>query len=328
MKVKTAILITALALAYAVNCKSQCLNINLIKNPSLEEYNCCPINLTMINCADYWTQPLIFSTSDYFNTCAIDSLVYPPSEPWYLHSFFGQGYAGLNCYAHYNAGDYREYLQGELVDPLVEDQCYHVEFWTLLFAYSSNTAIDALGVFFSDSLPKGETDADPFYFAPQINNYVIVTDTINWTKISGDYLAQGGEKYFTVGTFKQEGEINKYKFKPDIGDNSYYFFDNFSLCPCEDTIPPDTVKPVNPVLEVYPNPANENLFILFNGYDQLQAIDLEIYNVLGELVMNEQIISSDAPTSINIAPIASGCYAIVLKNGSSILYKDKLIIIK
>jgi len=82
------------------------------------------------------------------------------------------------------------------------------------------------------------------------------------------------------------------------------------------------------VLEVYPNPASDNLFVLFDGYDQLQAIDLEIYNILGELVMNKQILSSDAPTSINIAPIASGCYAIVLKNGSSILCKDKLVVIK
>ncbi|MEI6123718.1 MAG: T9SS type A sorting domain-containing protein [Bacteroidota bacterium] len=81
-------------------------------------------------------------------------------------------------------------------------------------------------------------------------------------------------------------------------------------------------------IEVYPNPATDNLFILFTGYGQLLSINLEIYNMLGEQVLTKQIASCDAPTSVTIAPIASGCYILVLKNGSSILYKDKLVIIK
>ena len=68
--------------------------------------------------------------------------------------------------------------------------------------------------------------------------------------------------------------------------------------------------------------------ILFDGYSQIQTIDLEIYNVLGELVMNKQIVSNPEPSSVPITSIASGCYILVLKNGSSILYKDKLIVIK
>lgn len=95
-----------------------------------------------------------------------------------------------------------------------------------------------------------------------------------------------------------------------------------------DTIPSDTIKPIEPVLEVYPNPAKDELSILFHGYEQMQNLDLEIYNILGELVMSRQVESNREPTNINISQISSGCYILVLKNGSNALYKDRLVIIK
>jgi len=336
---KRLILILVYALAYTNVGISQCLTINLINNPNLEEYTCCPTNMGMIDCATYWTQPLVGnSSSEYYNVCGIDSLLFPNLIVFFDHAYFGNGYAGIVTFS-YNPSvippsDYREYIQGRLSKPLNAGQCYYGEFWVKVFNWSNSIpycANDALSIFFSDTLPQRTgSDEMAMFYPSQINNLTgrIISDTSNWVKISGSLIAAGGEKYFTVGNFKLPNEVNSIYFGAPNFARSTYFFDNFSLCPCEDTIPPDTVKPIIPVLEVYPNLANENLFILFNGYDQLQAIDLEIYNILGELVMNEQIISSDAPTSINIAPIASGCYAIVLKNGSSILYKDKLIIIK
>ncbi len=67
MKLRTVILFITFTLAIASNCNSQCLTINLIKNPSLEEYTCIPNNMALIDCADYWSQPDIECTSDYFN---------------------------------------------------------------------------------------------------------------------------------------------------------------------------------------------------------------------------------------------------------------------
>ena len=63
-----------MTLAAAFRCNSQCLSINLIQNPGLEEYNCCPYQFHLISCANHWTQPLPFSSSEYLNTCAIDSM--------------------------------------------------------------------------------------------------------------------------------------------------------------------------------------------------------------------------------------------------------------
>ena len=313
------------------NAISQCQTINLIKNPNLEEYTCCPTNMTMISCADDWTQPLTISTSDYFNTCGIDSLAFPSLLPFFQHTHFGNGYAGILCDQYTTPYIYREYIQGALVEPLTKNNCYYLEFWTLLNSYASTNAMDAIGVFLSDTLPKYLNSADPLYFPAQINNPTgnILSDTINWIKISGTFIASGGEKYLTIGTFKHENEINKIAIKPPSPgtDCSTYFFDNFSLCPCGDTIP-DTIKPLKPVLEVYPNPAKEDLFILFNDYEQLSSINLEIYNILGELVMNEQLISSPVASKINIGKMAGGCYVVVLKTTGRSLYKGRLVVIR
>ncbi|HNZ43555.1 MAG TPA: T9SS type A sorting domain-containing protein [Bacteroidales bacterium] len=332
------ILLFALTLANVQMCIGQCLSINFIKNSELEDFSCCANNLEMLFCANDWLQPT-YSNAEYINTCALSSIIIDHDYIFLIHNiYFGNGCAGMVNYLFNNnvnpTVELREYIQGELLDSLVSGQLYYCEFWVKPFNFNNNNpycAIDALGIFFSDTLPnRTMNDEKVMLFNSQVNNLPgnIISDTTNWTKISGTFYAKGGEKYFTVGTFKKEFEINRIYFGTPQTNYSYYFFDNFSLCPCEDTIPPDTVNTVTPVLEVYPNPASDNLFVLFDGYDQLQAIDLEIYNILGELVMNKQILSSDAPTSINIAPIASGCYAIVLKNGSSILCKDKLVVIK
>jgi hypothetical protein len=310
-------------------CNCQCNTINLIRNPSLEEYSCCPTNMSMIGCADFWTQPNSLSTSDYFNTCAFDSIISQDILPYFMHSKFGNGYAGIICNHFSNPFEYREYLQGKLSEQLLQDKCYHVEFWTLFFGYSY-TAIDALGIFFTDTLPKGNDDEQPFIFPSQINNLTdnIISDTINWTKIKGNFYAHGGEIYFTVGTFKLQNEINTIYFRPDQLDLSYYFFDNFSLCPCEDTIPLDTIKPPVPVFEVYPNPAKDELFVLYKGYEAQHTLDLSIYNILGELVLKEEIVSNSIPTGINITQISAGCYVLVIKSASKTFYKERLVIIR
>ena len=334
MKLRFILLVFALAFTFSGKC--QCISINLIKNPSLEDYTRCPTTTTLIDSALYWTQPIVTgSTSDYCNSCGIDSITNDPALlKLFQNAYFGEGYAGIRTYIHDGFIEGREYFQGTLSEQISPYKCYFCEFWVKLFSppYPSLypfVGIDAIGIFFSDTLIK-TNDLSPIHLNSQINNKTgrIIIDTLNWVKISGTFIANGGESYFTVGSFKYENEINKYYFGVSTADWSYYLYDNFSLCPCEDTISPDTIKPIEPELEVYPNPANENLFILFDGYSQIQTIDLEIYNVLGELVMNKQIVSNPEPSSVPITSIASGCYILVLKNGSSILYKDKLIVIK
>ncbi len=122
---------------------------------------------------------------------------------FYQHSYYGNGYAGIVCNSFNNPTSYREYLQGQLSEPLVQNKCYHVEYWTLLSGISYS-AIDAFGIFFSDTLPKKDNAHQLFNFQAQIENRVnnVIIDTTNWTKISGDFTANGGEQFLQLELLK------------------------------------------------------------------------------------------------------------------------------
>ena len=182
MNYKCGFFVLLMTLAVAIQCNSQCLYGNLIKNPGLEEYSCCPYQQMMISCADYWTQPLVGvgSTSEYLNTCAIDSLTGSGQGYYYflLHAFFGNGYAGILNYAYnpntFPPAQYREYIQGNLSAPLIAGQCYYCQFWVKLFNLNngySYCGIDALSIYFSDTLPTriDTMDEMAMFFPAQIN---------------------------------------------------------------------------------------------------------------------------------------------------------------
>ncbi|MCK9612345.1 MAG: gliding motility-associated C-terminal domain-containing protein [Bacteroidales bacterium] len=295
MVIKQVILVISLALAFPYYGKCQCIFTNLIKNPGLEEYTCCPTNMTMIDCANNWTQPIFNnSTSDYFNICGIDSITDYSTFVYFQHAFFGNGYAGI-CSYNYNAPwSNREYLQGTLTEPLLANMCYYCEFWVKLFNFTSSStfplcAIDALSIFFSDTLPKSNGTM-ALYFPAQINNPTgrIISDTSNWAKISGTFIATGEEKFITVGTFKQENEINKIYYGNPAADRSYYFFDNFSLCPCADTIPPAEPEPVVYIPNIFSPNGDGNNDVLYVRSEHIKELNFSIYNRWGEKVFESQ----------------------------------------
>ena len=299
MNFKISILIITLTLANVQMCISQCISLNLIKNPSLEEYTCCPTNAGMIDCAIYWTQPVVGnSSSEYLNKCAIDSI--PPSNIGWLaffqHALFGNGYAGIRSYDYSINIPNREYIQGTLSESIIPNKCYYCQFWVKLFNFTNSSiypfcAIDALGIYFSDTLPlKTDIDEMAMYYTAQINNPTgrIISDTNNWTKISGTFIATGEEKFITIGTFKQENEITKIYYGIPSTNRSYYFFDNFSLCPCEDTI-----RPLEPEAVVYipnifsPNVDGQNDVFRVRG-ENIETLHLTVYNRWGEKVFESQ----------------------------------------
>jgi len=79
---------------------------------------------------------------------------------------------------------------------------------------------------------------------------------------------------------------------------------------------------------VYPNPANDEVFVLLDGYENGQKIEVELYNILGTLIINKQVISSNEAISICTAKIPAGSYILVLKTASKTLYKNRLVVIK
>ncbi len=320
---------------------SQCLTINLIKYPSLENFSCCPNILGMISCADYWTNPLEpGSTSDYFNTCIIDSMVDLTFVFYLQYAYFGNGLAGIICCQNSPifTPPYREYIQGTLNAPLIKNKCYYSEFWVLPFNHSSMSnnysAIDAIGMYFSDTIPTLNPPPQPIYVTPQIKNSTgnIISDTINWTKISGTFIASGGEKYITVGTFVHDNVINKLYYNTNSPNVAYYLFDNFSLCPCDDTIPQKVPPPVVFIPNIFsPNGDGSNDVFCVRG-PEIDSLHLQIYNRWGNLVFESNDINDGWDGTFKGEKCEEGVYVywaeITFKNGVKEMKKGDVSLVR
>lgn len=237
------VILTKAGIFYSCFCYSQ----NLVLNGSFENYDTCPNTYSQIYRAVPWFQPFLytsFTTADFFNVCANNSSPANVPNNWvgYQYARTGNGYGGIVIFREIN---WREYIEDTLNDTLQGGKKYCVELYVNL-AEASNWAIKDFGLYLSqDSV----LDTTGYYipYIPQIfntsNNFL--DDTANWQKISGIYIATGGEKFITIGNFKDNANTNAIL----IGDSStisdtlaYYYIDDVSVTLCIDTCAPPTAK--------------------------------------------------------------------------------------
>ncbi|MBL0053120.1 MAG: hypothetical protein IPP29_17250 [Bacteroidetes bacterium] len=86
-------------------------------------------------------------------------------------------------------------------DTLIAGKEYKIVFWSSV-PNGASYQVDRLGAYISkDSL----LSPLPFNFnvIPQIQTQqgVLMVDTLNWFEIKGNYIAQGGEQFITIGNF-------------------------------------------------------------------------------------------------------------------------------
>ncbi|MBA3682281.1 MAG: gliding motility-associated C-terminal domain-containing protein [Bacteroidetes bacterium] len=96
----------------------------------------------------------------------------------------------------------REYIQNELRSKLISGKSYCVKLYISL-VNESKFAITEFGAYLDNgsiSTPRYGTST----LTPQIKSPVgvFLNDTVNWTEIKGIYIANGSEKYLTLGNFK------------------------------------------------------------------------------------------------------------------------------
>jgi hypothetical protein len=172
----------------------------------------------------------LLGSPDYYNVC-----LGPGSSVSYINSKLpkphnGNGYAGLNLANKTVKQRGAEYLQGQLLTPLVEGQVYAFQMYVKSAGaakYISNT----LGVYFSPDL-IGNRDvwkSDSLEIVPQINTGgKIIHASEDWVSITGSFIAKGGEKYFTIGDFNHSFK-SEFKTKNGNSTTCYYYIDEVSL---------------------------------------------------------------------------------------------------
>ncbi|MCM4170133.1 OmpA family protein [Arenibacter sp. TNZ] len=215
-----------------VLCHGQNISQNLVENPSFESFLECPDHLGNFGQdLKYWSVPTLGST-DYFNTCSL-SMGVPKNFMGHQASKFGDGYLGFYMYA---PGDYREYIQGELSQPLEKDLSYSISFY-LNLAENSDYAIRDFDILLSSrpleiKIKKGLTkwqlskiEGNNFTFIEILGDHFF-TDENLWTKVSTTFVANGSERFITLGNFKDNATTRRKKLaKEKSVKGAYYYLD-------------------------------------------------------------------------------------------------------
>ncbi|MBU2903645.1 OmpA family protein [Arenibacter algicola] len=205
---------------------------NLVENPSFESFLECPDHLGNFGeDLKYWSVPTK-GTTDYFNSCSL-SMGVPTNFMGEQTAKFGNAYLGFYMYA---PEDYREYIQGELKEPLKQGVTYTVSFYISL-AENSDHVVRDFDVLLSTKpievkIKKGLTkwqlskiEGNNFTIIEILGNEFI-TDDNAWTKISTNFLAAGGEQFITIGNFKNNASTRRQRLvKKKNVNGAYYFLD-------------------------------------------------------------------------------------------------------
>jgi OOP family OmpA-OmpF porin len=126
---------------------------------------------------------------------------------------------------------YSEYLQGELKEPLVAGKTYQITFKVSL-ADKSARAVSGLGVLLTPT--KVEQKSNSFLtIEPQFISYRVISDSVNWVTIYAAYIANGGEKFITIGCFKDANFRMEKVVTPLQNDSrkAYYYISGVSVAP-------------------------------------------------------------------------------------------------
>ena len=211
---------------------------NLVQNPSFEIYPNCPLSRNDGRLPFNWIQPTD-GTADYFNSCVTGSGTNLPDVPVNFvgnqSANTGNAYIGVyvNIESSGQYAGYREYMQSTLTSSLVAGRTYKFEMYVSL-ADESQFAANNLGVYLS-SQQISTNNSNVLNVTPQITFTGYVTDKNNWTKISGNYIATGGERYITVGSFSVNNSTNLQSVSGGSGGGwnkmCYYYIDDISIVP-------------------------------------------------------------------------------------------------
>ena len=299
-----------------------CEGQNIVPNGDFESYSQCPNNVDGLGYAVPWFNPAApfnISSPDYFNQCTNHPWIDVPNN-WlgYQPAHSGVAYGGaIMIYYQYN--NFREYLEVPLDRILEADSCYYFEMYMNL-GNVSKYATDAVGVYFSDTLIDNFTSF-PLPFTPQINNNVgYITDTLNWTLVSGYYTATGGESYLIIGNFKND--LNTSTIIVDstaIWIEAYYFFDDVLLIQIPGCVTGINEHSKDATVNLYPNPMTDKLNVTISNNELTEIL---LYDIATRKLLQQKFTNS---VSLNTERLEKGVYLYEMRNKNGVIKKGKVV---
>lgn len=284
--------------------------INIVPNGSFEiDTNCLPGSITNSNLPSPWIR--LFGSTDFYHPCKSVIFSSPNNIYGYQNPNSGFGYTGSYLFA--TTWTYREIVSVELLESLIPQKKYIVEFYVSL-ADSSWYACKNIGAYLSENEPSANLDT-LLNKEPQVKytGTDFLTEKTNWVKIEGSFTAIGGERYITLGNFDDDintdtlfvegGGFNPNE--PDAWNASYYYIDDVSV-----TVDTTTGLEEYEMLrfEIYPNPARNSVTVETEKINDIT--ELRVYDITGRVVLTTTL--TDDKTTIDVSGFAGGVYTAVL----------------
>jgi hypothetical protein len=286
--------------------------VNLVPNPSFEERTGCPQGFPDLEgILNDWIS--FTGTPDYFHNCS--EICGYNSNRGFQEPNSGEAFSGFLVYKK-SLPNIREHLGIQLTSPLIIGTRYYVSFFvTPAYRYSSqfNLACNKLGGMFttnSSYFPSGYTT---LLNNPQVYVDSIISDTSNWVKIRGSFIADSAYQFLSLGNFFEDQLIDTLEF-PSIAVSfeSYYFLDD--VCVSSDSLYTEnwtTLSVSNlslDIITINPNPASD--FLHINSQNKIENI--EIYDFFGQLIFSQQNFPNEEYV-LNIEKISSGIYFVKIR---------------
>jgi len=292
---------------------------NLVSNYSFEQYTVCPDNTEQIKYATPWFQPHPSYGgygADYFNQCDTDFVSVPYNWFGYQYPRTGFAYTDIAVYSG-NYSNYREYLEGVLKDSLIAGQRYCVEFYVSLSDVYPHS-IDAIGTYFSkDTVWFYNPNYDKVLpYQPQVENRKgnVITDTANWVLVSGEFIAQGGERFITIGNFQVDSMTTA--DSPGPGYANYYIDDvSVTLCDSKDS----SIS----TFSLYPSLSNGEITV---SSPITEKATLIINNILGQRIATYSLHPGN--NSITLPELAAAMYLYQIVVDEVVVKKDKMVVVR
>ncbi|MGP8216088.1 MAG: T9SS type A sorting domain-containing protein [Bacteroidia bacterium] len=253
----------------------------------------------------------------------------------YAHT--GVSYAGIYTYISdttkgdpfdTNLYNSRNYIQVKLINSLNSGEKYYVTFYVCL-TNLMNFACNDMGALFSiDSVPMNNiTESRVIDSIPQVANDPIknpLTDTAHWTKIAGSFIAKGGERYLTIGNFKNDTTSNIKYLGSIQAAGAYYYIDDVIVSPDSNYADSlfsgiNELRAKNEEVRVWPNPNDGKFSIEITNYELRIKNSVEVYNVLGEKVYSQLLIpNSQFLINLSNQPAGMYLYRVISETGECI----------
>lgn len=288
--------------------------VNLVPNPSFEDTLGCPQGYPDLDtkCQD-WTS--FRATPDFYNNCSSVCGYY--NQGGFQQPHIGEAYAGFNMYLT-TLPNASEQIGVQLMSPLIIGTRYYLSFYVAL-AYNplqTNVACNKIGLLLTTYQYSDLNGTFSLLDTCTIQTNAIISDTINWSRISGSFVSDSTYQYLIIGGFYDDSFLDTIQYPNIVGPyDAYYYLDD--VCVSTDSLYNETWTSFNVLnyeidqINLFPNPASD--FINISSGVDLQQIQL--INNLGQILFSGE--TNSVHYSFSIEEIPAGIYFLTVKTKKS-----------